>query len=68
MASPRTTVKNWQVIYKSDFVTVESSSPDESFFRTTISGDAPVHFFGQTAREDARRLAAGVDFKAWGIW
>jgi hypothetical protein len=58
----------WQVVYKSDLVVVESSSPNEAFYRTTITGDAPVHFFGQTAREDARRLAAEADFKAWGIW
>ena len=57
----------WQMVYKSDLVLVESS-PDEAFYRTTIAGDAPVHFFGQTAREDARRLAAESDFKAWGIW
>ena len=57
----------WQVVYKSDLVVVESSSPNEAFYRTTIAGDAPVHFFGQTAREDARRLAAEADFKAWGI-
>lgn len=57
----------WQMVYKSDLVLVESS-PDEAFYRTTITGDAPVHFFGQTAREDARRLAAETDFKAWGIW
>lgn len=57
----------WQMVYKSDLVLVESS-PDEVFYRTTITGDAPVHFFGQTAREDARRLAAETDFKAWGIW
>jgi hypothetical protein len=49
-------------------VKVEYSFPDEFFYRTTIAGDAPVHFFGQTAREDARRLAAEADFKAWGIW
>jgi len=55
------------MVYKSDLVLVESS-PDEAFYRTTIAGDAPVHFFGQTAREDARRLAAESDFKAWGIW
>lgn len=57
----------WQMVYKSELVLVESS-PDEAFYRTTITGDAPVHFFGQTAREDARRLAAESDFKAWGIW
>ena len=68
MPSPRATVKEWRFIYQSDLVTVESSFPDESFYRTTISGDAPVHFYGQTAREDARRLAAEADFKAWGIW
>jgi hypothetical protein len=56
------------MVYKSDLVLVESSLPNEAFFRTTITGDAPVHFFGQTAREDARRLAAEADFKAWGIW
>ena len=68
MASPRITVKDWKIIYQSDLVKVEYSFPDEFFYRTTIAGDAPVHFFGQTAREDARRLAAQADFKAWGIW
>ena len=60
--------QNWKVIYESELVKVEHSFPDESFFKTTVAGESPVHFFGQTAREDARRLAAEADFKAWGIW
>jgi len=71
MAKPSiSTVKSWRVVFESDRVLVEAGSSQftDDFWRVKPkNGDRAKSFYGESAWSDAQRMAADIDFDAWGF-
>ena len=71
MAKPSvTTVKEWEVVYDSDLVTVSTGTAQfyqDYWMLKNKQTNKKRYFYGETAWMDARREASALDFAAWSI-
>lgn len=68
MAKPSVSaVKEWEVAYESELVTIESGTAvfDEDYWKVSPAGKKATYFYGETAHMDSVRFASDIDSKAW---
>jgi hypothetical protein len=68
MAKPSVSaVKEWEVAYESELVTIESGTAvfDEDYWKVSPAGKKVTYFYGESAWSDAQRFASDIDSKAW---
>jgi hypothetical protein len=71
MAKPSVTkVKNWEVVYDSDLVSVSVGTAEfyqDYWAVTNKETKKKKYYYGEMAWADSRREASDIDFGAWSI-
>jgi hypothetical protein len=71
MAKPSVTkVKNWEVVYDSDLVSVSVGTAEfyqDYWAVTNKATKKKKYYYGEMAWADSRREASDIDFGAWSI-
>lgn len=71
MARPSTsTVKNWRVVYDSEYVTVQAGTSqfaDDYWMVKNNTTNKKRYFYGESAWSDAAREAGDLDMGAWAL-